>query len=267
MTVKVPDAFSPVFGFGLAVEVFSIKRRNRIGNVASMIIFLAGAAAVFLYGVYTAYTKWTRFGPAVVWNTIWPPLLISGVLFILGAISIWSVYRNVGKAVVVYDQGLAYKDHQGLKQWRWDDFRQMYADVTRHYTNSIYTGTTHIYTLVNRNDEKIILKDVFNDVEKIAGYVREKTFPIFYKQKADAYNAGDMVSFGPVKLSKDGGLTISSKNYPWDEIEEVSIQKGQLSVKKVGGKWLSGATSYASVIPNLEVLLALLDQVVGVKTE
>ncbi len=38
-----------------------------------------------------------------------------------------------------------------------------------------------------------------------------------------------------------------------------------LSVKKRGGGWFSGATALASTIPNLHVLLSIINQIVGVK--
>jgi hypothetical protein len=48
-------------------------------------------------------------------------------------------------------------------------------------------------------------------------------------------------------------------------VKEVSIHQGILKVSRKDGGWFSGASAAASVIPNLRVLLSIIDQVTGVK--
>jgi hypothetical protein len=59
---------------------------------------------------------------------------------------------------------------------------------------------------------------------------------------------------------------LAKKTYPWIEVQQVSIQQRILKVSKKGGGWFSGARASASVIPNLNVLLNIIYQVVGLKT-
>jgi hypothetical protein len=72
------------------------------------------------------------------------------------------------------------------------------------------------------------------------------------------------VTFGPVAISKSG-IVIGRKTYPWSEVQQVSIHQGYVKVSKKGGGWFSGASAAASTIPNLRVLLSIINQVVGLK--
>jgi hypothetical protein len=102
-------------------------------------------------------------------------------------------------------------------------------------------------------------------VEELANVIREKIFPHLYKNAADRYNAGQIVQFGPVSISKSEGITLQKKSYKWDEVGQVNVQQGLLKVAKKGGGWFSGSNVSIAAIPNYEVLLSIINQVVGVK--
>ena len=194
------------------------------------------------------------------------PWILAAILFLISLFFAWGAFTNWNKAAVVYQNGMAYRDRQKIHTWRWTDFQSMTSAVTKHYTNGIYTGTTHIYTLFNKDGEKILLKDTISNVEELATRISKKIFPLLYEEYAQIYNLGQDCDFGPVKLNKANGIQIGKKQYTWGEIEQVAIQKGVLSIKKKGGGWFTGASASASNIPNLEVMLSIIDQVVGLQT-
>jgi hypothetical protein len=265
-TLQIPEAFSEVFGLGVPVAVYSVKKSSRWGMFVIMLLLCTGSGVALLWGAYNAYTRYLRYGPAIVVSSLTVPWIVAGVLFFVALMLAWSVFNNWKKAAVVYQNGLAYRDRKGMRAWRWDEFGSMTSAVTKHYTNGIYTGTTHTYTLTKRNGESFKLNDTITEVEKLANEIRQHIFPLLYDLYAQAYNQGQALIFGPVKLSKAEGIRIGKKVYAWNEIEQVAIQKGILSVKKKGGRWFSGANAAAASIPNLEVLLSIIDQVKGLKT-
>ena len=261
----VPTIFSRVFGLGAVQQVFPIRKSHRVGNVIAAAIFLILAAASLLYGLWYTYEQSQSHGPAVLIRSILPFLIASIICILIAVATAWAAYSNWNKAVVIYQGGLAYADRRGVKSWRWDEFASLTSAVTRHYTNGIYTGTTHTYTLIKNDGEKIVLSDSFSKVEDISGAIRANIFPMLYQKYAESYNAGQRLAFGPVAISKSNGIQIGKKEYPWDQVEQVSIHQGVVRVAKKGGGWFSGATAMASVIPNLEVMLSIIDQVTGVK--
>lgn len=257
--------FSHVFGLGSVQKICPVRKSHRTGNVLAAMIFLILAAASLLYGLWYTYGQLQSYGPAVLIKSILPFLIALIICLLIAAATAWAAYSNWNKAVVIYQGGLAYADRHGVKSWRWDEFASLTSAVTRHYTNGIYTGTTHIYTLTKNGGEKIVLTDSFPKVEDISGMIRANVFPLLYQSYAEAYNAGQRLVFGPVAISKSGGIQIGKREYPWDQVEQVSIHQGVVRVAKKGGGWFSGATATASVIPNLEVMLSIIDQVAGLK--
>lgn len=246
------------------MEVFPSKSRLTVYII--LIGFLAlGGGGAFAYALYILWQRWGRYYPPVIYKAMLP-WVIGGVIALgLGLLLAWDFYNRRKKAAVVYTNGFAYSDRKGINSWHWDQVKDLTANVIRHYANGIPTGTTHQYTIVNQRGEKVVINDAITNVENFYTHLQNNTLQHRYQRMANAYNSGSPVTFGIVSISKDGGLQIGNKTYKWDEIEEVAINKGMLSVKKKGGGWFSGAKATAGSIPNLHVLLSIINQIVGLK--
>ncbi len=264
-SLQLPEAFVSVPGLGMPKAWFPVKGRNRVGNLVLFFLFLSASCLLFFYGLYDTYTAYEQHGPAMIDDRLIVPTLISIGLFVLGGLAGWAAYKNWNRGVAVYEKGFVWRDRAGLHPWIWEEQASLTAAITRHYTNGIYTGTTHVYTLLNKQNERLVLTDAYQNVEELASLIEQSIFPLLYDRAAAQYNSGQAVVFGPVAISKSG-IVIGKKTYPWPEVQQVSIQQGFLKVSKRDGGWFSGASAAASAIPNLRVLLSIIDQVVGVKT-
>ncbi len=261
---QIPKAFISVTGLGTPRGYFPVKNGKRWGSLIFFFIILAGVALVLLFGIYETYLATRQHGPAMIDDKLTGPLGFAFILFALGLLAGWGAYANWNKGVATYERGFAYNDRKGLRIWRWEDVVSMTSAITRHYTNGIYTGTTHIYTLYNRQSQRLVLSDSFGKVEELTKDIDQSIFPLLYGPAADQYNAGQTIVFGPVAISK-AGIAIGKKTYPWADVKEVSIHQGILKVSRKEGGWFSGARASASTIPNLRVLLTIIQQVVGLK--
>lgn len=259
----IPKQFSPLTHLGEPVEVFKAKASLTLQIILTVVFFLVFGGFLF-YALYVLYDMWTsKYYFPVIFDTILPWLIIAAVAFLIGAVILWGIYTSRKKGAVVYAGGFAYSDRKGVKAWRWDQVQEVTANIVRNYTNGIYVGTTHTYTLFDTQGEKLVINDAFKDVENFYTHLQNNSLQIRYKRLADRYNQGQEVPFGPVSISKQNGLRINKKVYPWDTIEQVTIDKGVLSVKKKAGGWFSGASATSGTIPNLHVLLSIIDQVIG----
>jgi hypothetical protein len=267
--LQIPQQFSAVFGVGAPQSVFQPKGISKWSSLIVGLFLLGGSGIGFLVGSYLTYSNYTKFGQATLSrqleNIFLPTVIVTGILFLIGLGALWSSFRNWRKAVVVYQDGLGYSDYKGVRTLRWDQVAGMTSAVTKHYYNGIYTGTTHIYTIWDREAKKLVLNDTLPKVEDLANSIRQNVFPHLYKAAVDIYNAGRPIQFGPVVISKTDGITIQKKSYKWDEVGQVSLEQGFLKVAKKGGGWFSGATAAIAAIPNYEVLISIINQVVGVK--
>jgi hypothetical protein len=259
-----PEAFRSVLGLGDLQDYFPVRNLNRWGGLIATGVFLCAALAACLYAFYEAYA-WSQYGPVMIQDRMTFPLATSGVLLVFACLAGWGAYVFWVKGVAVYEAGLVSRSRKGLQNWRWEEIDRFYTAITRHYTNGIYTGTTHVFTLINLRKQRLVLNDTYLHVEEIGKKIEQSVFPRMYEHSTSRYNAGEVLDFGPVVLSK-AGMQVGKKSFPWADIQQVSIQRGILRVSKKGGGWFSGTHAAASAIPNLQVLLRIIDQVVGIKT-
>ena len=262
---EVPSQFSSVIGMGTVQAIYQARKVNKWIGLVIGLLSLAGFGLMLLITAYSTYEQVAKYGAAVLVKTATPLMVISCILFIIAVVALWSAFINWNKALVFYQHGFAYNDRKGVQTWRWEDVLNFKAAVTRHYTNGIYTGTTHVYSIEGRDGQKFVMGDVINKIEEAADRIRSGIFPGLYSRYAQVYNSGQLLHFGPVTLSKVNGIQIGKKVYPWDQVAQVSIRQGYVQVGKQGGGWFSGASAAAATIPNLEVFLSIINQVVGVK--
>jgi hypothetical protein len=264
-SMQVPEQFSSVVGLGVPSSVFLPGARSRWGSVIFGVLLLGGSVLAVLGGIYYAYDQTQKHGPVVFGRAITAPLFIALCMFALGVWLAFSAFTNWNKAVVLYEKGLAYNDRKGIQVWRWEDIEYFFMAITKHYTNGIYTGTTYVYTLMKKDGSKLALTNVFTKIQDLGNAIEKNVFQIQYQRIVQALNLGQGVALGPIVLSKDG-IMVEKKSYVWADVEQVGIQRGFVSVKKRNGGWFSGASTSVAAIPNLDAMLAVIDQIVKVKT-
>jgi hypothetical protein len=263
-STQIPEEFSSVYGLGLPTGLFLIGSASRWVSAVFGLLLLGGAALAVVYGMYDTYVQTAKYGPAVFQRTVTPPVCIAAIMFLFGLWLALSAFVNWKKAVVLYEKGLAYNDRKGLQTWRWEEIHYFFIAITRHYYNGIPTGTTTLYTLKKPDGSQLKLDNKFSKIQVLGKFIQQNVFPLHYERLVQALKNGQSVTLGSVALSKDG-ITIGKKAFPWAEVEQVGIQSGFVSVKKKGGGWFSGASAPVASIPNLEAMLAVVDQVVNVK--
>jgi len=261
---EIPAQFSTIRDMGSPVEVFKAKGSVVLNSILAGVFFLAGGAAG-LYTLILVWQRWGRYYPPVIYQAVLPWVITSAAAFGIALLILWRTFRNRKKTAVIYTNGFAYSNHKGVQSWHWDEVLEVTANVVRHYTTGIYTGTTHQYLFQMANGEKLMLDDSIKDIEALFSILENSTLQQRYQRLADVYNHGNLVTFGPVVIGKKLGIQIGKKAYPWEEIAEVAIKKGVLSIKKKNGGWFSGASAPAGRIPNLQVLLSMINQIVGLK--
>lgn len=157
--------------------------------------------------------------------------------------------------VYLCDQGFLLMKGNQPDVYRWDQIQGMWQEVTRHYRNGIYTGTTHKYTIQRLDGQKVIFNDKFKQVEKLGDALSGAITDFLLPRALASYNAGQVLNFGPLSVSKQG-VSNSKETLPWHEIKEFGVNRGYISVRKEG-KWLNWSTIAVAKIPNFFVFIAL----------
>ena len=263
-SIQVPEQFSSVVGLGVPMSIFAPGARSRWASAIFAVLLMGGSVLTVLGGLYYAYDQTEKHGPAVFQKVIGAPLILALCLFGFGIFLALTAFFNWNKAAVLYEKGLAYNDRKGVQVWRWEDVHYFFIAITKHYTNGIYTGTTYVYTLQKTDGSRLVLNNTLGKVQDLGGAIQQKVFPIQYQRMVDVVKQGQWLNLGPIMLNKDG-IKMDKKVYTWAEVEQVGIQRGYVSVKKLNGGWFSGASTPVAAIPNLDPFLAIVDQIVKVK--
>jgi len=177
----------------------------------------------------------------------------------------WQLYvaiRDHDLRVVTLEKGVVRVGGGKTLVLPWDDITLVYQAITDHYRNGIKTNTTHVYTIFRTDKTKIVFNDSIKKVENLGTTIQKETTARLMPGYAKAYNAGNPVKFGKLTLSKSG-INNGKETIPWDQVDAVNINRGQISVRKQG-KWLGWAGQSAAATPNLFVFLSLVDQIVGI---
>lgn len=220
---------------------------------------IAGAILI-VFGVVVGLVSTIRFIGAPISGSVLTALLGVLVGLLLCAVGSYLllyhiIYKNWH--VVAFEQGFLYKKgNEAPQPFRWDQIEAAWYHVTRHYRNGIYTGTTHRYRVRRQGGYEIILNDRFTNVGQLGDIISDQVTRYQLPQVMAAYNAGQTVSFGPLSIHWQGIMNGQGSLLPWQEIHDVEIQRGYVSVRKAG-KWLSWSGQPVANIPNVFVFIAM----------
>ncbi len=249
-----PAAMQHAATYRLGAPIAEYKYRAVRMIVSACITALAGIffLALYIMNPTGSSSLADDSQPTLIWGLL-------GIFFL--AIAVWlavKVFLDRGSHVYVFSEGLLRMGARMIAI-RWDSVESVWQAVTRRYTNGVYTGTRHIYTVRQWDGTKTIFNDQLKNVEALGNTIARETLRILLPRVIEAYRAGSMITFGPLSVSQQG-VSNGKEMLPWSQIKGIEIKRGIVTVKK-DGKWLSWSSVRVPQIPNFFVFNALVDYV------
>ncbi|MBI3242609.1 MAG: hypothetical protein HYZ49_09990 [Chloroflexi bacterium] len=262
-----PDPSSPfasVVGLGAFKSDHSPAKSGRWINVIFSGLIVVAGPVLLLVAAFMAYNAYTRYGISKVDDSGFILPLICGVIAVpLGLYGLYSAWRNWPLAAALYDNGFAYNDRNGFKQVRWDNIDAVWQNITKHYRNGIYTGTTYLYTVQTKDKQRIVLDNKFKKIEDLGNAIISGSATALFPRYLQALQQGQRLTFGPLAIDPNG-IYSGNKSLRWDEIKGIKIHRGTISVKKEGG-WFNWATAGVPQIPNFLIFYNLIGRLTKVE--
>ncbi|MEP7356471.1 MAG: DUF6585 family protein [Anaerolineales bacterium] len=248
--------FASVIGLGALKGEYAPNSRGRWVAVILGGLMLAAAPVLLLVAAYIAYSNVTNFGMLRLWRNLPLPLIGAAVVGLIGVLALFNSWRNWRLAAALYENGVAYVGQKGITQVAWPDVTAVWQRVTKHYTNGVYTGTTHSYTLQTNTGEKIVLDDrLGKKVEELGTAVQAGVTNTLLPRYWQSLQTGQRLNFGPLGLDREK-LYAGNKELRWTEIKAIKINKGMVSVRK-DQAWLNWTSVTVPQIPNFFVFFEL----------
>ncbi len=229
--------------------------RTLLGGLLLLALGVGAIAFIFISEHLSFATM--DFSAVDTGGDFWLFVIVGLVLLACGVWSWINLFLNFDLRVIVCEQGVVRTKRGQTDVVRWEHVDAFWQAVTKRYTNGIYTGTTHIYTLRRSDGAVFKFNDTINKVETLGNTLQREVTRVLLPRFIYAYNAGSTVTFGPLSINQQG-ISNSKEMLPWSAVKDLQVRKGIVSVKKEG-KWFNWSTVGVARIPNFYVFMALVD--------
>jgi hypothetical protein len=245
--------------------LFRVSRGRFLAKLSLGVLLL-------VYGVVANYLWWVHgpatFGHFEILFLVLPP--------ISGGSLLWHMYRNRGLFVLVYPNGLLRLRHGEVDSFPWHEIESVSLRVTRAEAaefvreNGVVRAcwlTPDVPTFklwdaglsVTRTDgAEANFGAALSDYEQLAIEVQKRSFAALWPRLRDRFLSGDRIAFGELEAGP-AGLTHAGKLLRWNDLKELSVAQGKLSIKQ-SGKWLPWALADMASLPNPHLLFALVEE-------
>jgi len=256
------SAFQSVYDLGSQVSEHPIKPLNRWGGMVLGVVLTGIGVAALLFGATSALSEFASgAGSALLAACI--PGMVGLAALGLGGWTLFAAWKNWGQAAALFERGFAFARGDEVRSIPWTDVTAVWQSIVKHYTNGIYTGTSHRYTVQLADDTRYVLDDKFKDVEALGSAIQKNVTQALYPKYVAALKAGSRLEFGPLAMDYNK-LYAGKKELAWDEIKSIRVRGGAVSVKKDKG-WFQWARTSVPQIPNFYIFYALLKNFTAVE--
>jgi hypothetical protein len=243
---------------GQPITVFKASVARQAALMIIGFLTIGAGAAVIIVGILLALLQRGGFRPGFL-------LLVpvGALVVFLGTLLVVHTLRNLSLRVAIYPDALVRIRHRTVDLYYWDEIESVYQRVMNHYVNGVYTGTTYTYTVHRHDGKKAVFNDQIKNVQSLGELIQQEAMRCLLPRAFARYQDGKSVTFGKIAVDQEG-FTYGNAFLPWGEVKGIKLAQGTLVVSQEG-KWLSWCKVNVASIPNLFVLLALLDKIVGVE--
>jgi hypothetical protein len=173
--------------------------------------------------------------------------------------------------VTIHDEGISYKSPFSQKDLRWNEitetrYGQQAMNLAVHFgligliVAAMGRGNGKVIrSLELIGPQKIVINSNIRDLEEVVRLVLAAVNPRLRQEAERMLNSGATVSFGKISLSPSGVIWKSKEPIPYAAIIKCKIDGSMLRVK-AEGKWLDNIAVTVKKIPNVFVLLDLIEE-------
>jgi type IV secretory pathway VirB3-like protein len=170
---------------------------------------------------------------------------------IIAVILAISALSNSNLRIYHFEQGLIRAKGKQTEVVRWEHVRALFVKIT----NSRY-GTQHLYT-IERNDGASIKVTAVKGIEVLGQNIQQAILYALWPSAVASYQAGNTLNFGPLNVSMQG-ISKGNNLLPWNQVQEVNVKRGIVSVKSAG-KTLRWSSTFVRKLPNFIIFMRLCD--------
>jgi hypothetical protein len=190
----------------------------------------------------------------------WVVLLIAGLieLFFLAGLILKGLPKR-RPDVLLFAEGFAeVLDEQVTAACRWEEAVSFRELAIKQEVSGLHVETSYNYWVGRLDGHTFAFGDWLEEVQGLGDALRERLTPLLVARGRAAWQAGEALDFGPLRLDREG-LSRGADRLPPRELAKVEVLNGWLHVRRADQEkgWFECP---AGEVPNLPVLLDLVDR-------
>lgn len=166
------------------------------------------------------------------------------------------LFRSWRVCICAY--GLLYVRGSKIDAFRWDQITAFFIQVVNTYYYGIRTGTRRKYKVQYNDGRKAVFTDMFADAEEIGNAIDYELTRVQLPMAIAAFDAGQALTFDKLQISRQGLAKSPQQWLSWQELKDVQIARGIISIRK-SGQMLNWSTIRVARMPNMHIFLALVE--------
>jgi hypothetical protein len=191
-------------------------------------------------------------------ETEWWEYVVGIVLF---ALNCYLLVRTLVSSATVCESGLHYKTLRGAGEMLWGEVEKFRYAIVVTYHHGFIKSTQYTMTLVGRDGRRAELGSNVEHPDELAALLLNKLQPILLQKTMAAYEAGQTLDLGAIKVSREGitmAIPLKNLTIPSADVAGCSIDEGTVIIScSVGGK----AKNYTITMRSVDNAFALVELV------
>lgn len=217
--------FQPEIGMGSVQVVYRQSIASKVMNIFGSLLFLIAGGFILSYGYNYQYA----FPDVAKENTPW----IYGfglLIFGLGAYWAWDIFSKWKYMAVLFQNGFTYFNGRKATSFKWDEITSVTQAVTQmSYYGVIPAGSIKKFSIEGPAGT-LKMDGTLSKVDGLLTEIRKNSYPCRFERQMQELEGGKTLQYGPLSISKAGGIEMKNKKIAWADIADMRIQNGNLEI-------------------------------------
>ncbi len=186
--------------------------------------------------------------------------VVVGVITLVGAVLIWLIglparRRRRAWRVYVFSHGFVFMRGNQPDISRWEEIQAIWHQVKYRSYGEYGREVRHVYVIEHFDGRRTVFDDKIRKVQKLGDLLGELITNAMWPRALASYNAGNVLPFGPLSVSRQG-VGSGGALLPWAALKEIKCDGEEVKIHQKG-KLLNWAKVPVGDIPNAPLFLAL----------
>jgi len=244
---------------GTLSAVYPLRKSYRLRNLVITGSAGGGALIALVISLWRGRQAMLAYGPMLVWRWMELPILISAGCALLALVGWGCHWIQHSWRVELYTLGIAIHRFKRTTNLLWTDVMGLYVRSVRYGALGFSWGRRLELRLETRDGEQVRLDQAIDELEDLMERIKQTLFPDLIRSYRIRLRQNESLRFGPLVLTAQG-VQKGKRVFLFDDIEQVSIENGRLTIQTTQSKGGRTITAAAHHIPNIDLCMQILQQ-------